>query len=73
MAIKSSVLFLIDSLNCGGAEKSLVSLLPLLDYTKIDVDLMMVHRGGSLRNTYHNRSILLISPVLKGFIGKFVY
>lgn len=41
-----TVLFLIDSLTCGGAEKSLISLLPLLDYSKVQVDLMMVHRGG---------------------------
>lgn len=40
------VLFLIDSLTCGGAEKSLISLLPLLDYSKIQVDLMLVERGG---------------------------
>jgi glycosyltransferase involved in cell wall biosynthesis len=40
------VLFLIDSLTCGGAEKSLISLLPLLDYSKVQVDLMLVERGG---------------------------
>lgn len=40
------VLFMIDSLTCGGAEKSLVSLLPLLDYDKVDVTLMLVGRGG---------------------------
>lgn len=40
------VLFLIDSLTCGGAEKSLISLLPLLDYSKVRVDLMLVERGG---------------------------
>ncbi len=44
--MKKKVLFLIDSLTCGGAEKSLVSLLPLLDYTLIDVDLMMISKGG---------------------------
>lgn len=37
---------MIDSLTCGGAEKSLVSLLPLLDYSKIDITLMLVGRGG---------------------------
>lgn len=37
---------MMDSLTCGGAEKSLVSLLPLLDYGKIDVTLMLVERGG---------------------------
>ena len=40
------ILFLIDSLTCGGAEKSLISLLPLLDYSKVQVDLMMLERGG---------------------------
>lgn len=40
------ILFLIDSLTCGGAEKSLISLLPLLDYSKVQVDLMLVERGG---------------------------
>ena len=44
--MKKKVLFMIDSLTCGGAEKSLVSLLPLLDYSKVDVDLMMVNTGG---------------------------
>lgn len=43
---KRRVLFVIDSLACGGAEKSLVSLLPLLDYTKFDIDLMQVRSGG---------------------------
>lgn len=44
--MKKKVLFMIDSLTCGGAEKSLVSLLPLLDYDKVDVTLMLVGRGG---------------------------
>lgn len=37
---------MIDSLTCGGAERSLVSLLPCLDYEKIDVDLLLVGKGG---------------------------
>lgn len=37
---------MIDSLVCGGAEKSLVSLLPLIDYSRYDVDLLMFSRGG---------------------------
>ena len=35
-----------DSLTCGGAEKSIVSLLPLLDYNKIDVTLMQIGRAS---------------------------
>lgn len=44
--MKKKVLFFIESLQCGGAEKSLISLLPLLDYSKMDVDLMLLVRGG---------------------------
>ena len=43
---KKTVLFFIDSLTYGGAEKSLISLLPLLDYSKVQVELMLVGRGG---------------------------
>ena len=34
------IIFVIDSLACGGAEKSLVALLKHLDYSKYDVDLL---------------------------------
>lgn len=44
--IKKNILFIIDSLGCGGAEKSLVSLLPLLDLNKYNIDLMIISRGG---------------------------
>lgn len=40
------ILFIIESLNCGGAEKSLVSLLPLLDHTKYDIYLWIMYPGG---------------------------
>ncbi len=43
--MKIQVLFFIESLQCGGAEKSIVSLLPLLDYDKMDVDLLLSKRG----------------------------
>ena len=44
--MKKTVLFLIDALGCGGAEKSLVALLNRLDYSRLDVDLMVVRGGG---------------------------
>lgn len=44
--MKKKVLFVIDSLGCGGAEKSLVSLLPLLDRQKFDISLLVFKRGG---------------------------
>ena len=44
--MSKSILFVINSLGCGGAEKSLLSLLSLLDYDKYDVTLQMFSRGG---------------------------
>lgn len=44
--MKKKVVFFIESLQCGGAEKSLISLLPLLDNSKMDVDLLLLKRGG---------------------------
>lgn len=44
--MKKKILFVINSLGCGGAEKSLVSLLSLMDYQRYDVDLLMFNPGG---------------------------
>lgn len=65
--MKISVLFLIDSLTCGGAEKSLVSLLPLLDYSKIDVDLMMVNRGGVYEQYIPSKVNVILFPKPSGW------
>lgn len=57
--MKKQVLFFIESLQCGGAEKSLISLLPLLDYSKMDVDLLLLKRGG-LFEQYVPREVRII-------------
>lgn len=46
--MKKSIIFVIDSLHCAGAEKSLTTLLSLIDYSKYEVDLMMFGHGGAL-------------------------
>lgn len=43
---KKKILFVINSMGCGGAEKSLVSMLSLFDFTKYEVDLQMFNPGG---------------------------
>ena len=65
-SLKKTVLFIIDSLICGGAEKSLISLLPLLDYSKIEVDLMMVHRGGVFEDYVPEQVHIVDFPNPKG-------
>lgn len=43
------ILFVIDTLRMGGAEKSLVSLLKALDPNRVDVDLFLFESGGVLQ------------------------
>ena len=45
--MKKRILFVIPSLDLGGAEKSLVTLLSLLDYERLDVSLLTFRRGGT--------------------------
>lgn len=44
--IKKKLLFTINSLHCGGAENSLISLLQILDYNVYDVDLLLFKKEG---------------------------
>ena len=44
--MKKKLLFVINSLGLGGAEKSLTSLLNTIDFDRYDVDLQMFHVGG---------------------------
>lgn len=44
--MKKKILFVIPSLRSGGAEKSLITLLSLMDYETYDVDLLSFRRDG---------------------------
>ncbi|UTR10573.1 glycosyltransferase [Evansella sp. LMS18] len=46
--MKKKLLFVIDSLDVAGAEKSLVTLLSMLDYSRFSVDLMLFSHGKTL-------------------------
>jgi glycosyltransferase involved in cell wall biosynthesis len=43
---KKNLLFIINNLNCGGAEKALVSLLQTIDYSKYAIDLFVFKHEG---------------------------
>lgn len=49
--MKTKILFVIDSLECAGAEKSLISLLSLLDYKEYEVYLKLFGYGGILEKS----------------------
>lgn len=55
------ILFLIESLHCGGAEKSLTTLLHHIDYTKYSVDLMLMVSGGEFQKFVPNEVNLIIN------------
>ncbi|MCV9884802.1 glycosyltransferase [Metabacillus halosaccharovorans] len=63
--MKKELLFVIDSLTIGGAEKSLVSLLNLIDSSKYEIDLLLIKRGGDLEK--YVPSYINILPVPKYF------
>ena len=44
--MKKRLLFVMDSLGIGGGEKSLVTLLSLIDYSRFDVDLQLFSNDG---------------------------
>ena len=73
------VLFIIDSLTCGGAEKSLVSLLPLLDREKYELHLWMLSRGGEFESLLPADVIFEHGPrrskmgKLKSFLGQVMF
>ena len=60
--MKKKILFVIDSLHCAGAEKSLTTLLSLLDYSKYDVDLQLFGYGGDLEKVLP-KEVNLLEPL----------
>ena len=59
--MKKRILFVIDSLICAGAEKSLITLLSLIDYSKYDVDIQLFKYGGEFEK-YLNENVNLLPP-----------
>ncbi|MEQ2525826.1 glycosyltransferase [Robertmurraya yapensis] len=59
---KQQLLFVIDSLDCAGAEKSLVTLLSLLNYSKYSVDLVLFAHGKVLEELVP-KEVNIIKPL----------
>ncbi|TCN22198.1 glycosyltransferase [Mesobacillus foraminis] len=60
--MKKKLLIVIDSLVIGGAEKSLVSLLNILDLTKFEIELILFKKGGDLEKYIPSGITLLPVP-----------
>jgi glycosyltransferase involved in cell wall biosynthesis len=60
--VKKNLLFVINSLNCGGAEKALISLLETIDYSVYNVDLFLFKHEGLFFNKIPKQVNLLKEP-----------
>ncbi|WP_096435075.1 glycosyltransferase [Alteribacter populi] len=68
--MKKKLLFVIDSLTIGGAEKSLVSLLNLINHSKYEIDLLLFKRGGDLEKLIPKKVNVLPLPEYFSFLAK---
>ena len=60
--MKKKIIFVMESLRIGGAEKSLVTLLSQLDYSKYDVDLFLFNQKGEFLDLIPKEVNLLDVP-----------
>ncbi|NBH67401.1 glycosyltransferase [Phocaeicola sartorii] len=68
--MKKKLLFVIESLTNAGAEKSLVTFLSILDYSKYEVDLQLFSYGGAFE-CYIPKEVNLLPPFdYTRFLGK---
>ena len=65
------LLFVINSLTIGGSEKSLVSLLNLINYSKYSVDLLMLKRGEEFDKYIPNEVNILQPPKYYRYLYKY--
>lgn len=77
MMKKKQILFIMNNLQCGGAEKALVSLLQTIDYSLYDVDLFLLKKEGLFLDQvpqevhiidYQSKLYLFDMPIKKALI-----
>ena len=64
--MKKKVLFIIDSLNCGGAEKSLISVLNVLPRERFEISLWLISHVGAFLSLVP-KDIRFVTPPKTGF------
>lgn len=66
---KKRILITAMSMNIGGAEKSLVNLLNLLDYSRLDVDLLLFQRRGEFLSQIPSATHVISVPEIDVLYG----
>lgn len=60
--MKKNILFVMSNLECGGAEKALISMLEVFDYSKYNVDLLLFNQKGIFLNKVPQQVNILEEP-----------
>jgi glycosyltransferase involved in cell wall biosynthesis len=60
-----NIVFVIESLHIGGAEKSLVTLLQNIDFQKYNVDLIIFNKGGVFENSIPKEVTIVYKSICK--------
>lgn len=60
--MKKKILFVINNLNCGGAEKALISLLETINHSEYDIDLLLFKQEGIFMSKIPKGVNLLSEP-----------
>ena len=71
--IKKKILFVIESLGCGGAEKSLISLLSSLDKERYDLSIWMMYPKGAFLSFLPNDVNVIKQPKYNVFESMLLY
>ncbi len=58
--MKTKILFVMPSLGSGGAEKSFVSMLPLLSHDEFEIHVMVVKEEGCFIHYSLNKILLML-------------
>ncbi|MBN9647090.1 glycosyltransferase [Terrisporobacter glycolicus] len=60
--MKKNIIFVMSNLECGGAEKALISMLEVFDYSKYNVDLLLFNQKGIFLNKVPKQVNILEEP-----------
>ncbi|KMK75032.1 glycosyltransferase [Alkalihalobacillus pseudalcaliphilus] len=70
--MKKKLLFVMNNLHCGGAEKALISLFEMIDYDRFEVDLLLFKQEGMFLSSVPAQVNLVEGPsVYHYFDGRF--
>lgn len=71
MSNKTKMLFIMNSLNFGGAEKALINLFDTMDYDAYEIDLLLLSDEGKLLNIVNNKvNIIGSDRITRNLYGK---